>query len=281
MFLRPCGSSDPIVQHRLGYPAEITLGYSFGSVLPLLWGGRGPTRLSIVNSNGPRIILSLDNMRELILDSCQFRPGNLLNLLRHCRHLCKFVFRGAGHTRPLPSHEFMEALEPAHASLEVLGIDLQSFESDNGARISSLKHFTALKTLYIDLNCVWDWEAATNKDSPPGPDKLFTTLLPDSIEDVALFSGDTNDEFLGFRVEAHVRGLQLERQEKGAFPHLKRLRGKGFSPLNLGLFDDHETECRMATLNEATRQLGDDGVEVVFDEQGKSDLDFGYIISHY
>lgn len=229
-------------------------------------------------SNGPDSPLYLHNLREATLLSCQFHPGQLQNLLRHCKCLREFVYSGRGHTVGPQSRDFVKALEPAHDSLEVLDIKLRLCDADRGDRIESLKQFTALKTLNIDVSCVWDWAAAIGND-PPSPDMLFTTLLPETIEEVILIYGGSDAEWYGFKVEAHVKRLASERRENGRFQRLRHVRGKGFLPLQNGLDDDvdgspgveQDALRRTTTLGEAITQLGDDGVEVIFDEERGSD----------
>lgn len=272
----PCNSADPTRVHFRGeapFP-----GYSLSRLLPLLSSGERLTELSLLGSNGPDLPLRLNNLREATLLSCQFHPGQLQNLLRHCKCLRKFGYSGRGHTIGPPSREFIKALEPAQSSLEVLYINLRLCDADRGDRIESLRQFTALKTLNIDVSCVWDWAAAIGND-PPSPDMLLTTLLPESIEEVALIYGGSEVEWYRFKIEDHVKRLASERKEKGRFQRLRQLHGKGFLPLQNGLDDDVDGSPgveqaalrRTITLGEAISQLRDDGVEVIFDEERGSE----------
>lgn len=104
---------------------------------------------------------------------------------------------------------------------------------------------------------------------------LFTTLLPETIEEVTLIYGGSDAEWYGFKVEAHVKRLASERREKGRFQRLRQLLGKGFLPLQDGLDDgpdgspgvEQDALHRTTTLGEAITQLCDDGVEAIFDEE--------------
>lgn len=271
----------------------------FNRILPLFCSGTRLTVLSLWTSSGPKFALPLENLREAILVDCKFRPRQFLNLLKPCKGLRKFVTRG---TDPSFAWEIIEALEPARSSLEVLGLD---FTCSKYRRylptISSFQQFTALKTLYLDMTCVWDMSFSETKDSPPNPDMLLTTLLPESIEEVALFNGlgDWADGTYGFEFEAHARRLALERRVKGRFQHLRWLHGDSFpdidfelesyveQALNDGDPDDareaeNHVARRFATLDETRTLMGDEGVEFTFDFDQEmpvgSCLDFGDLI---
>ncbi|KAI7776637.1 hypothetical protein LA080_004729 [Diaporthe eres] len=181
--------------------------------------------------------------------------------------------------------DIIEALEPAHSSLEVLGIDLRRWAGPWGLRIPTLEQFVALKVLYIDLICVWDWQAGNSTGSPPSPDMLFSTLLPESIEEVALFGMDFNAGAYGFEIEAHVKRLASDRKEKGRFPQLKQLHGQGFWPFGYDVdprsVANDDIVPRVTALNDAKTLLKYNGVEVIFDVEGDSELEFGDIISFY
>lgn len=230
--------------------------------------------------DGLYLAFPVENLLEVNLINCHFVESELRNLLQRCRRLRKFVFAGGA-----TACQVIQALEPAHGSLEVLGIDLRRWAGPRGLRIPSLQQFVALKILYIDLICVWDWRAGNHADSPPSPDMLFTTLLPESIEEVALFGMDSNAGAYGFEVEAHVRRLALDRKEKGRFQQLRQLRGQGFWPFGYdvdpGSVANDDIVPRITALNDAKTLLGDDGVEVIFDIEGDSDLEFGNIVSLY
>lgn len=183
--------------------------------------------------------------------------------------------------------EVIEALGLAHSSLEVLGIDLGGrWPVPGWARIPSLKQFVALKVLYINLTCVWDRHAMNNKDLPPGPDMLFTTLLPESIQEIALFDSSSSQAFK-FKVESHVMRLALDVKEKGRFQQLKLVRGQGFWPFGcdlppeLGSAENDDILARVSALNDAKTLLGDKGVGIIFDIKAGSDLRFDNIVSFY
>ncbi|KAG6364024.1 hypothetical protein INS49_009127 [Diaporthe citri] len=246
--------------------------------MPLLCRARKLERVLFFGSSGPYLALPVENLLEVNLINCHFVESELRNPLQHCRRLRKCVCAGGA-----KACEVIEALEPAHSSLEVLGMDLRRWAGPRGLRIPSLEQFVALKVLYIDLICVWDWRSGNNTDSPPSPDMLFTTLLPESIEEVALFGMGSNAAAYGFEVEAHVKRLASDRKEKGRFQQLKQLRGQGFWPFGYDVdprsVANDDIVPRITALNDAKTVLGDNGVEVIFDAEGDSDLEFGNIIS--
>lgn len=292
MVLEPCRNSDPT---DIGQESPSSSRHYLHRVLPLLFSGINLTRLSCLGSSGSALALPLENLREANLIHCEFPPTHLGGLLRRCTQLRKFVYTADNTIRPgrRPDHstrvtprEAIEALEPAYGSLEVLGMDLGGLWPAPGwLSIPSLRQFTALKVLYITLNCVWDRRAMRNTDAPPNPDMLFTTLLPDSIEEVALFDTGSTAQGLGFMVEAHVERLGLDVKEKGRFQQLKRLRGKGFWPcgydLDPGALVNSVHLGRIIALNDAKAVLEDSGVEVIFDIKGNLDLEFGNMVSLY
>lgn len=227
--------------------------------------------------------MPLDNLREAFIADCQFRPGQFLNLLKPCKGLKKFVTRG---TDASLVQEIIEALEPVYGGLETLGLDFQGGDYRRfRPRILSLQQFTALKTLYLDMTCVWDMQVAEAKDSLPHSDLLLTTLLPESIEEVALFNGPhvNAERENGFEFEAHARRLGLERRQKGRFQHLRCLHGVDFEPIYYfelesdvaqNLEDGYPDEAReienhvarrSATLEESRTLMGDEGVQFTFD----------------
>lgn len=218
---------------------------------------------------GPGPALWLGYLTSLTLKRCRFRPGELGNLLRFSRHLRKFVYTGTGEAGgggPAP-REVVDSLERSRATLKTLGIDLDLggvHGTQRPARIASLRQFAALRTLYVDVNALWDADLAESNGSPPYPDGLLTTVLPESIEDLALFSTDAYAESQGLRIEAHLRRLALDRREKGAFPNLKTVRGRALSPLEHPVDEELENLSRLAVLDEAKQLLTDDGVDVVF-----------------
>lgn len=298
MTLRHSRTADPTddydVQSQGRAPDD-----GFSPVLPLFCSGSSLTVLSLYHSSGPNIALPLDNLREAIIVDCDFRAGQFLNLLKPCKRLRKFVIRDAD---VFLGQEIIEALEPAHSGLEILGLDLDgSRYSPYRPRISSFQQFTALKTLYLDVACVWDMEVAEAKDSPPNPDMLLTTLLPESIEEVVLFNeplgapGSRGAYDLEF--EAHARRLALERRLKGRFQHLRCLHGVLSMPIDHELeFDveealadgdpdeareiENDVARRFATLDETRTLVSDEGVEFTFDfhREMDSNLDIDRII---
>lgn len=278
MRLKPCRTVSYI-----HFPRQYSdfPGCSLTPVLPLLCNGRALERLSVFDGSGPDLALPLQNLRDLIIINCQFLwSDELRNILQRCRSLRKFVCTGGE-----AQCNVIRDLEPAYSSLEVLGMDFRRWDGPRGMRIPSLKQFVALKVLYTDLTCVWDPSLRNTTDSPPSPDMLFTTLLPESIEEVALFGKGSNARAHGFEVEAHVQRLATDRKEKGRFPQLKRLRGQGFFPFGYDLGPTSASTWNIAplftALNDAKTLLRDNGVEVIFDAEGDSDLKFGNIISSY
>lgn len=271
MVLKPC--SNPDTTNPRAYPRS-----SLKRVIPLLSSARGLERLLLLGSSIPHLPFPFDNLREVILVNCHFIESDLRNLLQHCRRLRKFVCIGGA-----TGSQLIQALEPAHSSLEVLGIDLRHWPGPRALRIPSLKQFIALKVLYIDFICVWDWQAGHSKDFPPSPDMLFTTLLPESIEEIALFGMGSNAVAFGFEVETHVKSLALDRKEKGKFQRLRKLHGQGFWPFGYNVdprsVDHDDIVSRINTLYDAKTILGNDGVEFIIDVEGNSELDFGNIIS--
>lgn len=277
MCLKPCSTADPTNSRR---SSSASASYSLSRVLPLLCSGRKLERLLLINSFGPCLALPFENLLEVILINCYFVDSQLRNLLQNCRRLRKLVCTGGATAR-----EVIQALEPAYGTLEVLGMDLRRRVGPRGLRIPSLRQFVALRVLYIDLICVWDWRAENNTDSAPSPNMLFTTLLPESIEEVALFGMGSNAGAYGFEVEAHVRRLASDRKEKGRFQQLRQLRGQGFWPFGYNVdprsVANDDIVPRVTALNDAMTLLGDNGVEVIFDVEGDSELEFGNIISFY
>lgn len=279
MTLDYLSSADPTEDYFGRYRRRVP-GDCLSPVLPLFCSGTSLTRLTLQCSAGPSFVLPLENLREVIIMNCQFRPGQFLNLLDTCTNLVKFAGR---RLQMSLSSEIIEALEPANSSLQILGLRFSGFEfwPGQGPRISSFRQFTALKTLSLDMHCVWNHHVAQNKDTLPNPDILLTTLLPESIEEFALLN-EGLDHVWSFEFEAHVKRLGLERTLNGRFQHLKWLHGASFTPifLNLGsdiehaLLDGDEDGAleitrhaadRFATLNEARRLMGDAGVEFTFD----------------
>lgn len=278
MHLKPCPTADSIDSRQ---PLSIPPRCSLSHVLPLLCSGRALERLSVLNGSGPDLALPFENLRDLILINCRFVwSAELCNILQRCRSLRKFICTGGA-----AECNVISDLEPAYSSLEVLGMDFRRWAGPRGLKIPSLKQFVALKVLYIDLICVWDRWPANNTGSPSSPDMLFTTLLPESIEEVALFGMNSNARDHGFEVEAHVQRLASDRKEKGRFPQLKQLRGQGFFPFGYDVdpvsASTWNIAPRITALNDAKTLLGDDGVEVIFDAAGDSDLKFDNIISFY
>lgn len=236
--------------------------------------------MTLFDSYGPNLALPLDNLREAIIVDCHFRAGQFLNLLKPCKGLRKFVVRGIDASL---GWEIIVALEPAYSGIEILGLDFKGL--NYGPRISSFQQFTAPKTLYFDMTCVWDKQVAEAKNAPPNPDMLLATLLPESIEEVPLSNGPLRfgpGEAYEFEFEAHARRLVLERRLKGGFPHLRCLRGVSFKPIDDDLesnvaealedgYPDEAREIendvarRFATLDETRTLMGDEGVEFTFD----------------
>lgn len=275
MLLFPCNTAE--ATDWCVAPSDIAR-FSLGRVLPLLLSsGRSLTRLVFINSTGPSQALPLDNLHELRLTSCCSRASELRNLLQHCKCLRKFVYRATRSSQNpdrsdgATALEIVEALEPAYSSLEALDIDLCRWDGSRDRRVQSFQQFVALKILHVDLDCVWNWQA--NEHSPPSPDMLFTTLLPESIEQFGLFNTDARDLYLGFVVEAHVKRLALDKKEKGRFQQLKRLRGQGFWPFGYDLpagsspLADDGIVSSITAFNDAKALLSDNGVEVIFDEE--------------
>lgn len=292
MILRYSSTEDPtknqVVQRQGRAPEDW-----FSPVLPLFCSGTGLTVLCLYYSSGPNFALPLDKLREAFIADCQFRPGQFLNLLKPCKGLKKFVTRG---TNTSLVQEIIEALEPVYSGLETLGLDFHDGDYCRfHPRILSLQQFTALKTLYLDMTCVWDMQVTEAKDSPPHPDLLLTSLLPESIEEVVLFNGPhvNAPRENGFEFEAHARKLALERRLKGRFQHLRCLHGVNFEPiydidleydLAQVLEDGYPDEAReienhvahrSATLEETRTLMGDEGVEFTFDfdQEMESNLD--------
>lgn len=234
----------------------------------------------LLGSSIPHLPFPLDNLREVILVHCHFIESDLRDLLQHCRYLRKFVCTGGATSRQL-----IQALEPAHSSLEVLGIDLRRWAGPRSLRIPSLRRFISLKVLYIDFICFWDYQAGDRKDSPPSPDMLFTTLLPESVEEVALFGMGRNALAFGFEVEDHVQRLALDRQERRGFSRLRKLHGQAFWPFGYDVDpkseDYDDSLLRTTTMDDAKTVLENDGVEVIFEGEGDSGLEFGNIISFW
>lgn len=283
IVLRPCGSPEPTENNNLsewGLPPPADP--SFHVPHALLFSMGNATSLTLIDTPGPRCVLPLGSLVEVVLKRCRFRRGDLGCLLKHCKSLRKFVYTGTGEAQRTPPspREVVDALEPSHRNLETLGIDFVKIrESDGLARISSLKQFTALKTLYIDVNALWDSGLADDTESLPYPDKLFTSLLPESIEDLALFCIDAYAESLGLRFEDHLKRLAWDRRRAGVFARLKTLLGKALSPLEHAVDDELENLPRIAALDEAKTLLSEDGVEVIFSEQGCPGPDFEDLIS--
>lgn len=277
MHLKPCSTADPTNSRQ---PSSASFRSSLSRVLPLLRSGRKLERLFFLGSSGPYLAFPFENLLEVNLINCHFVRPELRHLLQRCRRLRKFVCAGGA-----TACDIIEALEPAHSSLEVLGMDLRRWAGPRRLRIPTLEQFVALKVLYIDLICVWDWRAGNDTDSPPSPDMLFTTLLPESIEEVALFGMGSNAGAYGFEVEAHVSRLASDRKEHGRFQQLRQLRGQGFWPFGYDVdprsVANDDIVPRVTALNNAKTILEDNGVEVIFDVEGDSDLEFGNIISSY
>lgn len=277
MHLKPCSTPDPT---KFRQPSSASPRYSLSRVLPLLCSGRALERVLFFGSSGPYLAFPFENLQDLILINCHFVGSELRNIFQRCRNLRKFVFTGGA-----APCEVILGLAPAYSSLEVLGMDFRRCAGPRGLRIPYLKQFVALKVLYIDLICVWDWWAGNNTYSPPSTDMLFTRLLPESIEEVALFGMDSNARAHGFEVEAHVQRLAADRKEKGRFRQLKQLRGQGFWPFGYDVdpmsVANDDIVPRVTVLNDAKTVLGDNGVEVIFDVAGDSDLKFDNIISFY
>jgi hypothetical protein len=150
------------------------------------------------------------------------------------------------------------------------------------SRISSLKQFVALKTLYIDFSCLWNMDAAIDWHSPQptSPISLFTTLLPESIEQFHILFQVSYAWQLGFSFEDHLKGLAVMRREYGVFPHLKRVCVRGVFPIDHRLHDHDEYRRRMSILAESEARLGNCGVEVIYDGIAKSDSKFEFMMSH-
>lgn len=281
MTLQYLRTADPTEIYLVRHLRRVPDG-CFSPVLPLFCSGTMLTSLSLFTSSGPDFTLPLDNLREAIIVDCRFRPGQFQNLLKPCKGLRKFVTSGMDVDF---GREIIEALEPARSSLEILGLDFKCIDHRRyRPRISSFQQFTALKTLYLDMTCVWDMQVPETKDSPPNPDMLLTTLLPESIEEVALFNGlgDWADGAYGFEFEAHARRLALERRVKGRFQHLRWLHGDSFPDIDFELESyveqaldygdpDEAQELRnnvarrFATLDETRTLMIEEGVEFTFD----------------
>lgn len=114
---------------------------------------------------------------------------------------------------------------------------------------------------------------------------LFATLLPESVEEVALFGRGCYAGTFGFEAEAHVKRLALDRKESGRFQRLRKLRGQDFWPFGYNVdpksdnYDD--ILSRITTMDDAKTTLGDDGVEVIFSAEMDAELQFGNIISFW
>ena len=106
--------------------------------------------------------LPLENLREAVLTRCQFHASELQHPLHNCKRLRKFVYKATQPSKDTDltggaaAREIIEALEPAHSSLEVFGIDVRIWPGPWGRRLASLEQFTSLKTLHINMTCVWD-----------------------------------------------------------------------------------------------------------------------------
>lgn len=293
MFLNPFRTSNPI---DFRSPPSPSARYSLTRVLPLLSSAGSLEVLSPYHSTGPQLALPFENLRDATLLRCEFSFPQLQNLLQKCTRLRKFVYllispdvnmgRSSGAT-PL---QVIEALAPSWHSLEVLGLDFRNRPAGLRGRITSLERLVSLKTLFIDLTSVWDPRAGYDPDFPHYPDVLFTTLLPESIEEVALFGLNCDAEELNFALEVHVDRMASERAEKGRFKKLERLNGRGFWPFKDDLdpssvIEDWSQDVivpRITLFNDAKEILGDNGVEVSFDgEEVDEELDFSHIMYYY
>lgn len=271
MTLSPSG-----ICYRIDYrqQSSASVRFSLSRVMPLLSSGGNLESLSIIDSIGPQLALPLENLGEAILSNCEFSSSELRNVIQNCKRLRKFVYvvsdpdDNVSRSARATPREVVEALAPACTSLEALGLDFRNRPRADG-RIRSLEQFASLKTLYIDITCVWDPRAALDNDSPPTQNILFTTLLPESIEQMAFFGMDCDAEAFGFDLEAHVNRLASERQEKDRFKQLQRFHGQGFWPfgydLTPRLVENDDLGLRITALNDAKAVLGDNGVEVMFD----------------
>lgn len=283
MWLKPCSHVEPPYRHLVPSPSAR---YTLSRVLPLLESAEGLTKLSIFGSTGSPMASPFENLHEATLCRCEFAARDLRKLLKRCTRLRKFVYMpapvGWKSAPGAKAREVIEALEPARSTLEVLGIDFRLLIGPRGRRISSLQSFPALKTLYVDLACVWDWEAGAVTRSSPRPDQLFTSLLPESIQTVALFGTNPDAEVFGFELEAHVKRLASEIWERGRFQQLRLLRPQGFWPFGYGQNENPQFDdaCirRTATLDEANMILRHSGVELICDEESDSDLQFQNIM---
>lgn len=270
---------DPLLQRR-HHQSSCLSPPSLSRVIPLLSGARRLERLLMLGISVPYLSFSFDNLWELNLLGCHFISCDLRNLVRRCKRLRKFVYTGRA-----TGSQLIQSLEPAQSSLGVLGIDRRRWVDPLALRIPSLQQFTALKVLHIDFHCFWDWQARETKDSPPWPDMLFATLLPESVEEVALFGRGCYAGTFGFEAEAHVKRLALDRKESGRFQRLRKLHGQDFWPFGYNVdpksdnYDD--ILSRITTMDDAKTTLGDDGVEVIFSAEMDAELQFGNIISFW
>ena len=112
--------------------------------------------------------------------------------------------------------------------------------------------------------------------SPFDPDMLFINLLPESAEEMSLFGMGSDAEDVEFEVEAHIKRLALERKKRERFQQPKNSHDRGIWPFRHDLDESvvvaNDIVHRITALDEARILLGDDGVKLILDEQGYSEL---------
>ncbi|KAM0543475.1 hypothetical protein ACHAPJ_012273 [Fusarium lateritium] len=178
--------------------------------------------------------LPLENLTTLKLKDCIIKSKELRTLVTRCNKLERFIFHASagieqyytGIDTVVPKH-IIQGLLPRKAILRHLEIKwpwLPFLYDENKELITSLKEFTALETLYLDVDCLC-FDTIENGDDfeqsyHTMPISSLINLLPASIRTVALD---------GERLSLYEPILALARRaKKGSFPRFKEFKVTGY-----------------------------------------------------
>ncbi|KAF5010264.1 hypothetical protein FDECE_3582 [Fusarium decemcellulare] len=177
--------------------------------------------------------LALGNLKRLKLKDSVIKLNDLRNLATGCSKLETFIFHNnlSYEQAPIEAEHFLPkniplGLGPCKDTLRHLEIQCnwEPFASlSPGHFVTSLKEFTTLETLILDVDCLCfgstdDWEQSTDTV----PKSLIIKLLPSSIKTVVI-DGD--------RTSLYEPILALANKvKKGFFTQLKDFKVTGYHP---------------------------------------------------
>lgn len=206
-------------------PRGDTDGFSLDAVTHLLQKAPNLENLEAYMCHSWTRGLNLPNLKVLTLSMCTCGHWMLGKLASTCKQLEAFTFRylqpQGGDERlynrafDLSPRQISDELGFCSKTLEYLEIQVGTWERVAELRrydmITSLKSFTALRTLVIDQRCFLCGDLEQEMGRP-----LFHTLLPASIAKVTLKGADL---YCLFQDLAEL----AKETESGSFPDLKRL----------------------------------------------------------